>query len=61
MVLLKEIVHLIIQHGPLRLGNAFVPMCFLPKALLQGTQSLLEAMQVIAGPVLIEDTIKTNK
>lgn len=36
-------------------------MCFLPKALLQGTQSLLGAMQVIAGPVLIEDTIKTNK
>ncbi len=29
---------------------------FLPQALLQVTQALLEAIQVLAGPVLIEDT-----
>ena len=29
---------------------------FLPQALLQVTQALLEAIQILAGPVLIEDT-----
>lgn len=34
-----------------------IHLCFLPQALLLVTQALLEAIQVHAGPVLIEDTI----
>lgn len=64
MHLLKEFsCHVISQHGRMILENQLISPSvhlFLPRALLQVTQAILEAVQVLAGPVLIEDTTEQN-
>lgn len=47
MVLLKEIVHLIIQHGPLRLGNVLCPCVSYLKLCSRGLSPFWEPCRLL--------------
>lgn len=48
----------VLTHTQLLQEHLHSCFLFLPKPLFQIIQTLLEAMQILAGPVLIEDTTR---